>query len=141
MGTVTIGEGGLAFCVKTRYTTAEPRELVKEGSVMRTVLGAGWYLYHLTDRSIELRKDDWAYRKLVGRDGYVRIRAEPGMDRNDLINKAVEMAKRNDAAVAKTLGTQVILRNVRGHQARQRLMATLAFGTPEDPEIIGVKKA
>lgn len=103
-------------------------------------LGAGWHLHHMTDRVIELRKDDVLYRRLLGRDGYVRLRAEPGMDRKELLEKAVQMAKDTDAALSERIAKDLGLRNVARYQQRQRELAT-AFATPEDPEIIGRKSA
>jgi ribosomal protein L35AE/L33A len=104
-----------------------------------THLGAGWRLVHVTDRVIELRKDDAAYRRLIGRDGYVRVRAEPGMDRQALIEKAVEVAQRNDEALAERVAKQLMPRHVTRYHARQGQLAA-AFGTPEDPEIGGIKR-
>lgn len=94
---------------------------------------AGWRLHHLTDRSIELRKDDYAYRRYLGRDGFVRVRAEPGMDRNGLIDKAMRAAMRDDADLADRMAREIVPRRIGGYQMRQREFAT-AFGTPEDPE-------
>jgi hypothetical protein len=102
-------------------------------------LGGGWNLVHKTDRVIELRKDDYTYRRLTGRDGYVRVRAEPGMDRQALINKAVELAQKNDEDLAHRILKQMMPRRTRQYHMRQRELAT-AFGTPEDPEVIGVKR-
>ncbi len=106
---------------------------------MSVSLGAGWRLVHLTDRCIDLRKEDAAYRSEFGHDGYVRVRGEPGMDRAALIELARTKAQESDAALAERIGQQIVLRNVPGFQARQRAMAW-TFGTPEDPEIIGVRR-
>jgi hypothetical protein len=106
---------------------------------MSVHLGAGWCLTHITDRVIELRKEDATYRKLVGRDGYVRLRAEPGMDRNTLIEKARVLAQRNDEMLAERLARQIVLRSTGRYQQRQRDL-TVAFGTPEDSDVIGVKR-
>ncbi len=101
---------------------------------MSVHLGAGWRLVHLTDRVIELRKDDAAYRRLTGRDGYVRVRAEPGMDRNALIDKGREMAKRNDAELAERIAKQLMPRHVTRYREQQRDLAAV-FGVPgEEPE-------
>ena len=101
---------------------------------MAVALGAGWELVHLTDRVIELRKDDPAYRRMVGRDGYVRLRAEPGMDRNTLLNTAVELAKQNDARLSEFAARDILPSSVRRYQMRQRTLAT-TFGIPgEEPE-------
>ena len=107
---------------------------------MTTVaLGGGWRLIHVTDRSIELRKDDVAYRQFIGRDGYVRVRGEPGMSRADLLAQAITIAQQNDAMVAERMAQQWMPRYVRGYQIRQAIMAR-AFGTPHDPEVIGVMR-
>jgi hypothetical protein len=68
------------------------------------------------------------------------MRAEGGMDRNGLIDKAVKMARDNDAELARIVSEQIVPRRLGGYQMKQRSMAQ-AFGTPEDPEIIGVKRA
>lgn len=103
------------------------------------IIGNGWWLFHVTDRSVELRKNDATYRRLTGRDGYVRVRGEPGMDRQELINRAVDMAKECDASLAELVAAELMPRNVGQYQIRQRELST-AFGTPEDPEIIGRKR-
>lgn len=109
-------------------------------TVLRVTLGAGWKLHHLTDRVIELRKDDPTYRKVVGRDGYVRLRAENGMDRSALLNQAIEMAKKCDEELANIVLHQIMPRKVRGYQVRQQGLA-FAFGVPDqEPEIIGVRR-
>jgi hypothetical protein len=110
-----------------------------EGGIMAVDLGAGWQLVHLTDRSIELRKDDATYRQIIGRDGYVRVRGEPGLDRQSLIDRAVAMAHRNDELLAERVAKQLVPRRLGGYQMQQRRMAT-AFGTPEDLEVIGAKR-
>lgn len=101
----------------------------------------GWKVVHLTDRSIELRKNDYAYRRVTGRDGYVRMRAEPGMDRAVLLDQAFTVALKNDELLAERLNKQLVPRRLGGYQMRQRMMAQGAFATPEDPELIGVKRA
>jgi hypothetical protein len=101
---------------------------------MAVVLGAGWELTHATDRVLELRKACPVYRRLTGRDGYVRLRAEPGADRQQLLNQAMETAKRNDAALSDLVARQLLPRNVRRYQMQQRQLAS-SFGIPgEEPE-------
>lgn len=107
---------------------------------MSVHLGAGWRLIHVTDRVIELRKDDATYRRILGRDGYVRVRAEPGMDRHALIDQAVQMAQRNDEELSQRVARQLMPTKVDRYQMRQRELA-MAFATPEEPEIIGRKSA
>lgn len=101
---------------------------------MSVTLGAGWELTHATDRVLELRKPCPMYRRITGRDGYVRLRAEPGMDRQQLINGAIELAKRNDAALGDIVARQLLPRNVRGYQLQQQQLAN-GFAVPaEEPE-------
>lgn len=66
---------------------------------MAVNLAVGWQLVHLTDRVIELRKDDYSYRRFTGRDGYVKVRGEPGMSRDALMTKAIQLAEQTDAAL------------------------------------------
>jgi len=98
---------------------------------MSVYLGGGWRLVHLTDRVLELRKECPIYRRMLGRDGYVRLRAEPGMDRNGLIDKAVEMAKRNDEDLSQRVARQLMPSNasVARYQIRQQQL-THTFGIP-----------
>lgn len=101
---------------------------------MAVMLGAGWELVHLTDRVLELRKADAIYRRMTGRDGHVRLRAEPGMDRQMLLHKAVEMAKRNDERVSQFVARDILPSTVKRYQMRQRTLASV-FGVPgEEPE-------
>jgi hypothetical protein len=103
-------------------------------------IGAGWKLVHLTDRCIELQKDDYAYRKYLGRDGYVRYRVEPGYDRSAMINEAMALACSNDAEIAYRMASDLVPRRLGGYQMKQRQFAWV-MGTPEDPEIVGAKRA
>jgi len=107
---------------------------------MRTHLGAGWYIAHLSDRVIELRKEDATYRRFTGRDGFVRFRGEPGMDRQALIAGAVHMAQRNDADLAERVAKRLMPRHVTRFRAQQQQLARI-FGTGEEPELIGGKMA
>jgi len=101
-------------------------------------LGGGWKLVHLADRCVELQKEDYAYRKYLGRDGFVRYRAEPGYDRYTMIQEAMKIAQANDASIAQRMAEQLVPRRLGGYQMKQRQFAQV-FGTPEDPELIGVK--
>ena len=103
---------------------------------MSVRVGAGWELAHLTDRVVELRKDDPVYRRLIGHDGFVRVRAEPGMDRNGLIDKAVKMAQRNDEEVSRRVAKQLMpsVVSLAKYRREQRRLAP-AFGVPgHEPE-------
>lgn len=105
---------------------------------MSVIIGAGWRLVHLADRVIELRKESFEHRMVHGRDGFVRFRAEPGMDRKLMIDRAIEIAKASDAKVAEMIASQYAPITAR-YRMRQRQFARV-FGTPEDPEIIGRKR-
>jgi hypothetical protein len=109
---------------------------------MRVAVGAGWNIVHLTDRCVELRKDDYAYRRLLGRDGFVRVRAEPGMSRDELITTAIKHALATDAELVQRVSADVFptARGVAEYRRKQRGLSQ-RFGTPEDPEIIGRKAA
>lgn len=101
---------------------------------MSVVLGAGWELTHMTDRVLELRKTCPVYRRLTGRDGYVRVRAEPGMDRQQLLHEAMEAAQRNDAALSDRVTRQILPSAVKRYQMQQHRLAS-TFGVPgEEPE-------
>ena len=54
--------------------------------VVRVNVGAGWHIHHLTDRVVELRKEDAVYRRFTNRDGYVRVRIEPQMTRQQALD-------------------------------------------------------
>lgn len=75
---------------------------------MKLSLGAGWELVHLTDRTVEIRKDDPAYWRFTGSPGYVRVRGEPGMDRKQLTDLALQTAAKNDELLAKRVARQLM---------------------------------
>ncbi len=96
-------------------------------------LGGGWRLTHITDRVVELRKEDHAYRRLIGRDGYVLVRAEPGMTRHTLIDTAKTLAQANDKALAERVANQLMPRRTAQYQLKQQQLAPI-FGIPgEEP--------
>lgn len=109
---------------------------------MRIHLGANWLLHHVTDRCVELKKDDYAYRRFTDRDGFVRFRAEPGMDRNDMIEGALKKAMVQDEALALRVAKQLIPsgRALERYRTEQRRLAR-AFSTPDDEASIGRKRA
>lgn len=109
---------------------------------MRVAIGGGWSIHHLTDRVVELRKDDFAYRRATGRDGYVRVRAEPGMNRQTMIAKAVAMAQRNDEALAARLSKQLLpSAHALAEYTGKQVQMVRAMSTGDEPELIGAKKA
>lgn len=108
---------------------------------MRAEVGGGWSIHHITDRTVELRKPSYEYRRFTGFDGVVVVRAEPGMDRAAVLNKAIEMAKQNDADLAVRITRRLVpsLQALADYTGK-RVRVTQAFKTPEDPEIIGTKR-
>ena len=104
-------------------------------------IGNGWEIHHLTDRVVELRKPDAAYLAVTGRPGFVRVRAEPGMDRQRLVQQATDEAKRCDERVSEIASRRFLPKgHLRKLEQVQRDQARI-FATPEDPEVIGVKRA
>lgn len=108
---------------------------------MKAYIGNGWAITHLTDRVCEMKKDDYAYRRITGEDGFVRVRSDQDVSRYDLIQYAIERAKRSDIELALRIGYDIIptakdIGKYRGVISRLRDK----FATPEDPEIIGVKR-
>lgn len=100
---------------------------------------AGWRVVHCTDRVVELRKESAVYRRFTERDGYVRLRGEPGLDRQFLLDKALTMAQRNDEDLAQRVAKQLMPQKLQKYQIEQKQWARV-YGTPEDPEMIGVKR-
>ena len=105
-------------------------------------LAGGWQIHHLSDRVVELRKDSYEYRRLTGRDGFVRARCEPGMDRSTLIDRALQQAVKSDEALALRVAKEMMPKaDALAKYKRQISGMAGAFGTPEEPELIGVKRA
>jgi len=107
---------------------------------MRAYIGDGWYVYHVTDRVIEFRKDSYEYRRFTGRDGTVRVRAEPGLDRAKMVERAIVLAKQSDAELSHRILEALIPTDpaLRRYRAQSRKFAGI-FGTREEPEFIGRK--
>lgn len=108
---------------------------------MGVMVAPGWELVHLTDRSIEIRKDTPAYRRFTDRPGYVRVRGEPGMDRKQLMELAMQSARQNDEELAKRVAKQLMpsVKALAKYRAEQKPWEALTR-TPEDPEVIGWKR-
>jgi len=105
-------------------------------------IGGGWSVHHYTDRVIELRKPDYLYERFTGRPGFVRVRVEPQMTREDAMRIAIGLAQKNDEALALRATEQLIpsLHSLARYQGKQVRLQP-AFATPQDPEVIGVKRA
>lgn len=109
---------------------------------MRVELGAGWQLWHLADRNVELRKESAVYRRLTDRDGYVSYRAEPGMDRYTMIQNALNEGIKQDGLMAQRIARQLMPsgRALESYRHEQHRLAT-AFATPDDAAVIGRMRA
>lgn len=107
---------------------------------MRQYLENGWYIKHITDRTVLLVKEHYGYRYFTERDGYVFVRGEPEMSRREIVDKALVLARRNDEKLAMMIGKQLVptkfqLAAYIGKQVQMKQV----FATPEDPAIIGIK--
>ncbi len=109
---------------------------------MRAAIGGGWRITHLADRSVELVKDDYSYRRFTGADGFVRVRAEPGMDRAAVVQKAIAMAQRTDADLALRVAKRLApsLQSLADYTGK-RVQIERMMRTPEDADVIGRRKA
>ncbi len=108
---------------------------------VRQEVGNGWCVHHLTERVVKLVKDDYAYRRITGSNGYVIVRGEPGLSREHLVMRAVELAKQNDNELVNRVGKQLIpsqyaLAEYHGKQASWEPV----WCTPEDQSQIGRKR-
>ncbi|MBA3580530.1 MAG: hypothetical protein H0W42_11160, partial [Gemmatimonadaceae bacterium] len=68
------------------------------------------------------------------------VRGEPGIARRQLLDDAIALAAKNDERAGEMIAQQIVPRRLGGYQMQQRRLAP-AFGTPEDSEVIGVKRA
>jgi hypothetical protein len=110
-------------------------------ATMRTRL-ANWTIHHITERDVELRKDDPAWRKYTDQDGVVHVRAEPGMDRAKMIDRAYTLAEEADAMLSQKLAKELMPTGKQWSEYRRksRQMAKV-FGTGEERSVIGRKRA
>lgn len=106
---------------------------------MALIIGAGWQLVHCTDREVRFVNDSYAYRQVLGYVNEITVAAEPGMDRKAMIDRAEQIAKENDARLAQIVARQHAPQTAAYRRKQARLAP--AFRTPEDPEIIGRKRA
>ena len=109
---------------------------------MRAYVGAGWWIYHLTDRNVQLRKSDVTYRAMTGLDGYVNHSVQPGYDRGKMLDEAMEKAKEQDEKLCFLVAQEIIPRGskVQTYQMKAHRL-NKAFRTPEDASVIGRKSA
>ena len=108
---------------------------------MRPYVGNGWYIRHLTDRVCDLAKESYEYRRFVGTDGFVRVRAEPGMSRSDLLDAAIKQAVKSDAALLQRVLRAHIPTGRDYFDYRNKLRRlTRRMETGEEAGTIGVKR-
>jgi hypothetical protein len=109
---------------------------------MNAYVGSGWYIWHLTDRNVQLRKSDPIYRKLTGLDGYVNYSAQPGYDTGRMLDEAIAKCKESDEKLAFLVAQEIIPRGskVQNYQLTQHKL-NRGFRTPEDASVIGRRAA
>jgi hypothetical protein len=107
---------------------------------MKAYVGAGWYIWHITDRNVQLRKSDPIYRKLTGLDGFVNYSAQPGYDKGQMLDEAIQKAKAEDEKLAFLVAQDIIPRGskVQNYQMKAHRL-NKGFRTPEDASVIGRK--
>lgn len=107
---------------------------------MKAYVGAGWYIWHLTDRNVQLRKSDPVYRKLTGLDGFVNYSVQPGYDKGQMLDEAMEKAKAEDERLSFLVAQDIIPRGSRVQTYQmQAHRLNRAFRTAEDASVIGRK--
>jgi hypothetical protein len=107
---------------------------------MRPYVGAGWYIHHLTDRVVSLRKDSQIYRDLTGADGYVTTAVQPELTRDECLQQAIKKALAMDEELSFRVAKQLIPKASAlqtYHMKANRL--NKAFKTPEHQSVIGRK--
>ncbi len=107
----------------------------------REYVGAGWYVWHQTDRNIELRKEDAIYRKITGKDGYVKMGGDPGMSREEIKQRAILRAQQNDEKLAMLVAQDIIPKasQLQTYEMKAHKLNKV-YKTPESPTIIGRKR-
>ena len=102
---------------------------------------AGWVPYSLTERVVEFRKDCPMWRKYTGQDGVVRVRAEPGIDRGLLIERAMVAAEQADADLSQRIAKDLMPSGKQwaDYRAKCRTM-TRIMETGEESYVIGRKR-
>jgi hypothetical protein len=110
---------------------------------MKAYVGAGWYIWHITDRNVSLRKDSAVYRAFCnGKDGFVNQAVQPGMTRAECLEEATKKAIAMDEQLAFRVAEDLIPR-ASAYQTYELKSHRISkpFVTPESPSIIGRKRA
>jgi hypothetical protein len=109
---------------------------------MRTYVGAGWHIRHLTEHVVDLRKEDYLYRKVTGKDGFVIQKVQKGMTRAECLEEAIKKAIATDEKLAFLVAKEIIPQGskVQTYQMQAHRLNRCAR-TDEDEAVIGRKKA
>lgn len=108
----------------------------------RAYVGAGWYIWHITDHVVTLRKEDYLYRKVTGHDGFVTRKVQKGMTRDECLSLAIRDAQQTDEKLAFVVAQEIIPRGskVQTYQMKAHRL-NRAARTDEDVRAIGRKRA
>ena len=108
----------------------------------RAYVGAGWYIWHITDHVVTLRKEDYLYRKVTGHDGFVTRKVQKGMTRDECLSLAIKDARENDEKLSFLVAQEIIPRGskVQTYQMKAHRL-NRAARTDEDVRAIGRKRA
>lgn len=108
---------------------------------MRSYVGAGWYVWHKTDRNIQLRKSDPIYRQMTGMDGFVNYMVEPGYDPAKMVDEAIQKARETDEKLAFLVAKEIIPKGSKVQTYQMKAVkVNRAFRTPEDSTVIGRRR-
>jgi uncharacterized protein YjaZ len=108
---------------------------------MRSYVGGGWYIWHKTERNIQLRKSDAVYRQMTGLDGFVNYMVEPGYPQDKMVDEAIQKAREQDEKLCFLVAKQIIPKGsaVQNYQMKAHRL-NRGFRTPEDASVIGRKQ-
>lgn len=108
---------------------------------MRTYVGGGWHIVHITDRTLRIEKEDFTYRYFTGANGFVFVRAQPGMSRQEMIEMALRHANRSDEKLALLIAEKMMPTGQQWAAYRRQLRHMKnSVQTGEEPDVIGRKR-
>jgi hypothetical protein len=113
------------------------------GGVGVQTIGNGWTVWHETERTLELRKDSYEYRRYTGgRDGFVLVRGEPGIPRHVLYDRAMKDAQKTDEMLAERLASDLLpTRQALATYAKEVNVYVPVMSTGEEEFCLGRKRA